>query len=337
MYDVVIIGAGINGCGIALELCRRGHRVAIVDKGTVGGGTSSRSSRLIHGGLRYLEQFRFRLVREALQDRAELLRTYPNLVRLEPFYFPVYEDSPRSTWMIGAGVRLYDWLGGQPFGQRSRVTPREFAATFPAIRTDRLTAVFRYFDGKTDDLGLTCRVAEDARELGCEIREETRIDSIEWGRTSVTLRTSMGEFEAPVVVNATGPWIDEVNAAHDLPARCGIRKVSGIHLFFDGLLTPHPLFLQTATRRIFFVIPERDNGQTMIGTTEREESVPSDDVTVTDADVDTLIDAVNSYLRPRSALKPSRVKDVTIGIRALVSSREDPTDLSREYELDLHE
>ena len=338
MFDAVIIGAGINGCGIALELSRRGHRVAVVDKGMVGGGTSSKSSRLIHGGLRYLEQFRFRLVREALQDRAELLRTYPDLVRLEPFYLPVYDDSPRSPWMIGAGVRLYDWLAGGGSDQRSsRVATDAFEDAFSALRTDRLKTVFRYFDGKTDDWGLTRRVADDARELGCEVREQSGIESIAWGGTSVVVRTRTGELEAPVVVNATGPWVDEVNAAFDLPARYGIRKVSGIHLFFDGLLTPHPLILQTASKRIFFVIPESENGQTMVGTTEREESVRSDDVSVSDADVDYLIDAVNGYLRPECALTRSGVKEATIGIRPLVSSREDPTDLSREYELDLHQ
>lgn len=338
MFDAVVIGAGINGCGIALELCRRGRRVVVVDKGSVGGGTSSKSSRLIHGGLRYLEQFRFGLVREALRDRAELLRTYPDLVQLEPFYLPVYDDSPRAVWKIGAGVRLYDFLSGRNgTPSSSRVSNDAFGQTFPSIDTKRLRAVFRYYDGKTDDLELTCRVANDARTSGCEVLEQTVVKSIAWDSGCARVETSAGVLDARAVVNATGPWIDEVNERLDLRSRFTIRKVSGIHLFFDGLLTPHPLFLQIGPRRIFFVIPELENGQTMIGTTEREEPGSIDDVTVTDVDVGYLIDAVNAYLRPEATLEASGVTRATIGVRPLVSSREDPTDLSREYELDLHE
>lgn len=338
MYDAVIIGAGINGCGIALELSKRGHRVVVVDKGPIGGGTSSKSTRLIHGGLRYLEQLHFGLVREALQDRSELLRTYPDLVQLKPFYFPVYEESPRPAWMIGIGVRLYDWLAGRQLDQRSfRTTAAEFGAAFPSVRTEALKAVFCFYDGKTDDLALTRRVAEDARGLGSEIHEQTTIESITWRGATAVLATSVGTIEAGIVINATGPWIDEVNGVFDLPARYSIRRVSGIHLFFDGLLTPHPLFLQTASRRIFFLIPEPETGRTMVGTTEREESVPSDEVSVTEADVDYLIGAVNEYLRPDYALTRAGVRETTIGIRPLVTSREDATDLSREYQLDLHQ
>ncbi len=336
-YDVIVLGAGINGCGIALSLSEQGRRVLVLDKGVIGGGTSSKSSRLIHGGLRYLETMRFALVREALQDRLELLRRYPQLVGMRPFFFPNYKNSPRPARVVWLGVKLYDVLAGWQNKYRSGFVKRAvFETEFGALKQDGIAKVLKYYDGKTNDWALTRRVAEDARALGCVFHENVDVADIR--RLDHCFEVQVGDdvYCTKQLVNATGPWIDEVVARYRLPARFQIRKISGIHIFIDGLLTPEPMFLQAHGKRIFFIIPEPENGQTMIGTTEREEGVEIDDVRVHDEDVDYLLREVNAYLKPDRQIRREDVMDASVGVRPLVANKEDPTDLSREYELDLH-
>lgn len=336
-YDAIILGAGINGCGIARELAERGQRVLVLDKGAIGGGTSSRSSRLIHGGLRYLETRQFGLVREALADRLELLGRYPELVSMRPFYLPIYRKSPRPTWRLWTGIKLYDALAGRHNIYRSRkVARKRFAREFPALKQDEIRAVLRYYDGKTNDLALTKRVAEDAQELGCVFREGIDVQHIAWDETGFAVSVGDKKYRSHILINATGPWIDEAIARYQFPSRFQIRKVSGIHIFVDELLTPHPLFLQTQGKRVFFVIPEPERGQTMIGTTEREERGQVDDVVIQEEDIDYLIRAVNAYLTPNHQLQRADITDAVVGVRPLVEKKGDATALSREYELDLH-
>lgn len=336
-YDVIVLGAGINGCGIAQVLSERGQKVLVLDKGEIGGGTSSKSSRLIHGGLRYLETMRFGLVREALQDRLELLRRYPDLVMMRPFFLPIYKTSPRPAWMLWVGVKLYDILAGRKNKYRSGFVKKDvFAKEFGALKQDGVLQVLKYYDGKTNDWDLTRRVADDATALGCEFQENVGGVEVSWDVDGFVVGFGGEVCRSLRLVNATGPWIDEVVARYGWPARFQIRKISGIHIFVNGLLTPEPMFLQTGGKRIFFIIPEPDKGQTMIGTTEREEGVDIDAVVVQDEDVDYLLREVNAYLKPERQVQKSDVKEASIGVRPLVANRDDPTDLSREYELDLH-
>lgn len=336
-YDAIILGAGINGCGIARELAERGQRVLVLDKGAIGGGASSKSSRLIHGGLRYLETRQFALVREALSDRLELLGRYPELVSMRPFYVPIYRKSQRPVWRLWTGIKLYDALAGRHNIYRSRkISRKRFAREFPTLKRDGIRAVLRYYDGKTNDLALTKRVAEDAQEMGCVFREGVDVQHVAWDEIAFEISVGEIKYRSPILINATGPWIDEVTARYRLPSRFQIRKVSGIHIFVNGLLTPEPMFLQTEGKRVFFVIPEPERDQTMIGTTEREERGRVDDVVVQEEDIDYLIRAVNAYLVPDHRLQRTDITDVSIGIRPLVEKKGDATALSREYELDLH-
>ncbi len=333
--DVIIIGAGINGCGIARELSLADKKVTVIEKSTIGSGTSSKSSRLIHGGLRYLETLQFKLVHEALMDRQELLRIYPDLVQLKSFYIPIYKSSPRPAWMIWIGLKFYDLLSGLNKQHHSRVIPRkQFPVHAASFQTAGLRAVFHYYDAKTDDLKLTQRVAEDAIDNGANIFENTLITNIINDKDYFTVQTDNGDFTAPKLINATGPWIDEVYSKFNLPARFSIRKISGIHIVVDGLLTNDLMFMQTKQKRIFFVIPEPENKQTLIGTTEREESDPIDNITVNEEDIIYLIENINNYLKPEFQILRKNIKDAWIGVRPLVAEAEDPTNLSREYELD---
>ena len=335
--DVIIIGAGINGCGIARELAINEKSVTIIDKSTIGSGTSSKSSRLIHGGLRYLETLQFKLVHEALMDRQELLRLYPDLVKMKSFYIPIYKPSPRPAWMIWFGLKFYDLLSGKNKQHHSRVIPRkQFNVHAASFKMDGLKAVFHYYDAKTNDLKLTQRVAQDAIQNGANFYQNTHISSIISDKDSFTVRTSQGDFTAPILINATGPWIDEVNSKFEFPAKFSIRKISGIHIILEGLLTLDLMFMQTKQKRIFFVIPEPTNNQTIIGTTEREESDSIDNITVNEDDINYLIENINNYLEPGFQILRQNVKDSWIGVRPLVAEAENPTNLSREYELDIH-
>ena len=336
-YDIIVLGAGINGCGIAAELSRRNQRVLVLERSAIGSGTSSKSSRLIHGGLRYLETAKFGLVREALHDRQELLKLYPDLVQMKPFYLPVYKSSPRPAWMIGLGLKLYDLLAGKYSEFKSeRILKDEFSSFASSLLQDGLKAIFRYYDGKTDDLELTRTVAGEARNSGCVIHEHIKITAITNQTTGYQVATNRGIFTSPALINATGPWIDEVNQRYGLPTNYHIRKISGIHIVIDGLLTPDLMFMQTGNKRIFFIIPEPEYKRTIIGTTEREETVLCDEVTYDDADIEYLLENINKYLTTDHQLTVNDVKDVWIGIRPLIAHKDNPTDLSREYALDLH-
>ena len=335
--DVIILGAGINGSGIARELAMKGKTVTVIDKSTIGSGTSSKSSRLIHGGLRYLETLEFKLVHEALHDRQELLKIYPDLVKMKSFYIPIYSPSPRPAWMIWFGLKFYDILSGRTKQYNSRVIPRDkFPIHAASFKTEGLKAVFHYYDAKTNDLQLTQRVANDAIEHNAKFYENTVVTSISNNNKVFSINTDNADFEAPILINATGPWIDEVNANFNFPAKFSIRKISGIHIALKGLLTQDLMFMQTKEKRIFFVIPEPENNQTIIGTTEREESTIIDNVKVCEEDIEYLIKNINNYLNPGFQILRQNVKDTYIGVRPLVAEAENPTNLSREYELDIH-
>lgn len=335
--DIIILGAGINGSGIARELAMSGKAVTVIDKSTIGSGTSSKSSRLIHGGLRYLETLQFKLVHEALMDRQELLRIYPDLVKMRSFYIPIYKPSPRPAWMVWFGLKFYDLLSARNKQHRSRVIPRkQFSVHAASFKQDGLKAVFHYYDAKTNDLKLTQRVAQDAIENGANFYENTFISTITNNKEFFTVRTSQGDFTAPILINASGPWIDEVNSKFEFPAKFSIRKISGIHIIINGLLTNDLMFMQTKQKRIFFVIPEPNNNQTLIGTTEREETDLIDNIYVKEEDILYLIENINNYLKPGFQILRKNIKDAFIGVRPLVAEAENPTNLSREYELDRH-
>jgi glycerol-3-phosphate dehydrogenase len=335
--DLIIIGAGINGCGIARELAMSGKKVTVIEKSFIGSGTSSKSSRLIHGGLRYLETLQFKLVHEALIDRQKLLRIYPDLVKMKSFYIPIYKPSPRPAWMIWFGLKFYDLLSARNKEYKSRVIPRkQFSVHAASFKQEGLKAVFHYYDAKTNDLKLTQRVAQDAIKNGANFYENIDISNITNNKEYFTVQTNQGNFAAQILINATGPWIDEVNKKFNFPAKFNIRKISGIHITLDGLLTNDLMFMQTKQKRIFFVIPEPKNNQTLIGTTEREETDPIDNISIKEEDILYLIKNINNYLKPGFQILRKNIKDAFIGVRPLVAEAENPTNLSREYELDMN-
>ncbi len=330
-YDVIILGAGINGVAIAKALSHLKKSVLVLEKNHIAAGASSNSSRLIHGGLRYLETYEFSLVKEALHDQKYLLDTYPELVRLIPFYLPIYKNSKRPAWMIHTGLWLYSFFAQH--GKKAKEVSREdFIDKFKEMKEDGLRAVFKYYDGRTDDEALTHKIAEEAKEEGACILEKTKIKRLQWDDELIRLESSKGSFQTNILINATGAWVDEVNETFNLPSSYTIEKLSGIHIVIDKALVPGPLILETASKRIFFIIPEIDT--TIIGTTERREEGKIDDIRVNNEDIEYLLRESNNYLR--TPLKHSDIKEVYIGTRPIIKSQKDPTDMSREYKLDLH-
>jgi glycerol-3-phosphate dehydrogenase len=333
-YDILIIGAGINGCAIAREAAKLGKSVAVIDKQTIGSGTSSHSSRLIHGGLRYLERGDFALVNEALSDRSRLVAIYPHLVVLRPFVLPVYADIGRPWWMIKAGLYLYD-LFSRFIAPHHVMDMDEFKTKFSALKTEGLKKVFTYYDAKTDDLLLTQTVAQEAKDNGAVFFENTTVHEVKHQKEGFTLLCGDRHLEAPILINATGPWIDEVNHRFNLPSRYKISKVSGIHIVIGHLLATEPIFLQTVHNRILFIIPENESNQTVIGSTERQETGEMDKVHVNEEDVNYLLSHTNHFLN--IPLKREDVVHAYIGVRPLLESKESMVKKSREYQLDLHD
>jgi len=335
----MILGGGINGCAIARKLSREGKKVCLLERSTIGCGTSSNSSKLIHGGLRYLETGRFGLVKESLKDRKRLFELYPDLVEMVPFYLPVYDDSLRPWWMIRTGLGMYDLFSRQPEYHCKHIKNEDFAGKFPGVKMAGLHRVYVYYDGKTNDLELTRRIARDAVSAGCDVRENCQVISIKGNARvfHIMYKDGRGEYEAeaPVLINATGPWIDEVNDQYQLPHNYRINKVSGIHIVINKSLVPDCMFLQTSNRRIFFMIPWTE-GQTIIGTTERMEKSRCDDIKVQEEDINYLLECANHYLREK--ISRYDICHTFLGIRPLVMDKNDKgdaTSMSRDYKIEV--
>jgi len=271
-YDVIVVGGGIHGAGVLQATQAAGYQGLLIEKNSLASGTSSRSSKLIHGGLRYLESGQFALVRESLRERSIHLRIAPDLVEMKSFFIPVYRDTRRRPWQLKLGLCLYALLGGLAPGTAFGSVPRREWGALDGLDTNGLDAVIRYFDAQTDDAQLTRAVVRSAQELGGELampatfmRGLLRDDGVEvqydhaGGR--VTCRTR-------VLVNAAGPWAariaGEVQPAIAVPA---VDLVQGTHIVLPVAVTAGIYYVESPTDgRAVFVMPWQ--GATMIGTTE---------------------------------------------------------------------
>ena len=272
-YDLVIVGAGIHGVGIAQAASARGHRVLVLEQQAIAAGTSSRSSKLIHGGLRYLEQFDFKLVRECLRERELLLRIAATLVHLTPFYIPVYAHTRRRPWQVRAGLSLYAALGGLRAHARFSSVPRKRWDILQGLDRDGLQAVFRYCDAQTDDAALTRAVMASASSLGAELWMPATFEHAtlhaDHCEISVTCDGAAHSLQARVLVNAAGPWVGQV-AARISPAlpQPAIDLIQGTHIIIDGVVADSIFYVEAPQDgRAIFIMPWHDHS-TLVGTTE---------------------------------------------------------------------
>lgn len=334
IVDLLIIGGGVNGAGIAADAAGRGLRVMLCERGDLGGATSSASTKLIHGGLRYLEYFEIRLVREALAEREVLLGMAPHIVWPMRFRLP-HMPGLRPRWMIRAGLFLYDWLGSRTTLPASGTTRPE---TDGPLR-DSLQYAFEYSDCWVDDARLVVLNAMLAREHGATIRTRTSCtalspDSGGWLAT-LTARDGGGTetVRARGVVNATGPWVEKtVSTLQPSAAVRPVRLVKGSHIVVPRLYEgEHAYLFQHSDRRVIFVIPY-ENDFSLIGTTEDECHGDPGQVEASDREVDYLLDAVSTYFR--EPVTREQVCHRFAGVRPLMEEEnESATSLSRDYHL----
>ncbi|MEM7436259.1 MAG: glycerol-3-phosphate dehydrogenase [Myxococcota bacterium] len=345
--DLAIIGGGITGAGIARDAARRGLRVALFEMDDLAYGTSSRSSKLIHGGLRYLETYEFSLVFESVSERRVLLDLAPHLVNPLAFLFPIYEGTSRSMLMIGAGMWLYEGLSLFRSPKRHRrLKPDEVAEIEPLLRQEGLEGAPLYYDCSTDDARLTLESALDAEDNGAVIATHAPVRGFiknELGRIS-GLRIenvrdgSEREIRAHTVVNATGPWTDDTIGMTGVEASAVLRPTKGIHIVVDAQKLPiqhavvcfHPV-----DDRALFALPWGD--RTYVGTTDTDYDGTPGEEYATSEDVNYLIEAANNYF-PEHPIGREDVIATWAGLRALIAP--DPSrgqmaesKVSREHEI----
>jgi glycerol-3-phosphate dehydrogenase len=270
-YDIVIIGGGIHGVGVAQAAAAAGHSVLVIEKTALAAGTSSKSSKLIHGGLRYLESGQWRLVRESLRERATLLRVAPELVRMVPFHIPIYRHTHRRPWQITAGLSLYRALDGFSAGNRFTRVPRGAWSMLDGLDTRDLQCVFRYYDAQTDDAALTRAVMHSAQTLGAELRCPADFISAQnvGHQWQVYYRegNAVASCFAGVIVNAAGPWANDILARiKPLPSALPMELIQGAHAVFDAVTQAGVYYLEANDGRAVFAMPW--HGKTLVGTTE---------------------------------------------------------------------
>lgn len=306
------------GASVARDAAGRGMRVALFEQGDLASGTSSRTSKLVHGGLRYLEQGAFGLVAESARERAMWLRLAPHLVRPLPFLFPIYRRAPRPTWMVRLGMTLYDALALFRNVESHRILSRDEAATLePELLAPDLVGAALFYDAQMDDARLCLEVALAAREAGARVETYTKVDGllVTDGRVS-GVRVGPREIRARVVVNASGPWLDRVCAMAD-SASSRIRMTRGSHLIMPPLLGRHALVLSAQhDGRTFFVLPWR--GLTLIGTTDLDYQGDPGKVACTAEERTYLLDEAKRVL-PHADLNPDRIVAQFAGVRPLVN------------------
>ncbi|WP_462401916.1 glycerol-3-phosphate dehydrogenase [Pseudomonas sp. Marseille-QA0332] len=334
-YDLAVIGGGINGAGIAADAAGRGLKVFLCEKDDLASHTSSASSKLIHGGLRYLEHYEFRLVREALAEREVLLAKAPHIVKPMRFVLP-HRPHLRPTWMIRAGLFLYDHLGKRKrlgasrslrFGQEDPLKPA-------------ITRGFEYADCAVDDARLVVLNAMAARERGAQVRTRTRCLRAERvdGLWQVLLQNADGSqqsIRARALVNAAGPWVSSfIKDDLKLDAPYGIRLIQGSHLIVPRLYEgEHAYILQNEDQRIVFAIPYLERF-TLIGTTDREYAGDPAKVEITEMEIDYILKVVNGHFKQQ--LSRADILHTYSGVRPLCNDESDnPSAVTRDYTLAL--
>jgi glycerol-3-phosphate dehydrogenase len=344
-FDILVVGGGITGAGIALDAATRGLKVALVEKRDFAAGTSSRSTKLIHGGLRYLERYDFSLVQEGLQERATVLKNAPHLAHPFPFLVPIYSNSKRNydrPLKVRAGLFLYDLLArGKKFGRHKRISREEALKVAPQLDGRGLTGAFVYFDGITNDSRLVADVICTAHDHGATIANYLPVTAFtknangQISGVQLVNQLSGRKFQASahVVVNATGVWLDETRGLTPDSKAEGkhLRPSKGVHLVVssDRFKVSTALLIPSLhDHRFYFVVPWE--GSVVIGTTDTDYVGDLDSPKAESPEIAEILNAINSFF-PMLRLSASDVVSTFAGLRPLINSEEhnSPKDVSR--------
>ena len=339
-YDVAIIGAGINGAGVARECALRGRKVLLIDQADFGAATSSMSSKLAHGGLRYLKNIQFGLVYEALRERYLLFQNAPHLVQPSEFLLPIYSESGYPSWMIRLGVWIYDVLASFRTVHRHHYLDSDgVKRREPQLKDHGLEGGVVYSDGVMDDARLCLENVLQARQLGAHVFNYVRLERevvVDHSIQQLVLKDIRSGLQRSVaakcVVQTVGPWTDQLARTLGRRTPNKMRMSKGVHIVVDADLVGTPLLVTSNDdKRVFFIIPWF--GVTLIGTTDHDYSQSPDHVEVSDDDIDYLLNSVNDYFQDIVVNR----EDITAsfaGVRPLVSSAHSwVSDVSRTHKI----
>lgn len=341
-FDVLVIGGGVNGVGAALDAATRGLKVALIESQDIAAGTSSRSSKLIHGGLRYLEQYDFKLVREALHERELLVSTLcPHLVKPVGFLFPLTEKFKERTY-VGAGLALYDALRGfqRALPWHKHLSQKQINEIAPSLRPDIILGAIKYFDAQVDDARHTLSVARTAARHGAVIATRVSAESLIREGKSVTgvvakdlVSGKTISIKAAVTVMCAGIWSDELHSKFDLKAGYDVTMSKGVHIVLPGsaIKSEAGIILKTPVS-VLFIIPWADKW--IVGTTDTPYTGDRTEPFASREDVQYIVDQANRVLTPQ--INVDEIIGVYAGLRPLVSNNKNSvtTKLSREHTVD---
>jgi len=332
IYDIFIIGGGINGAGIARDAAGRGLKVYLAEKGKVGSATSAWSSKLIHGGLRYLENYEFKLVAESLREREVITRIAPQITKPLPFVIP-YTKRLRSKLLIRLGLFLYDNLGGKTKIPKS--SKINFNKKYKNILQSKFEEGFQYYDVKVDDKKLVELNIDDSKKMGAKIAEDTKVIDAKRNENywEITLNNN-DVIRSKILINAAGPWINEIiNNILKINTKKSIRLVRGSHIITKKLYEEEVAFtLQNDDKRIVFVIPYKEEFS-LIGTTEVDVNTP-DNPAISDDEKIYLINSINNHFVKQ--ISQVDILDTYSGIRPLIEDFKEASKVSRDYVFDLN-
>lgn len=335
-FDLVIVGGGITGCGIFFDAAQRGLRVLLVEKADLASGTSSRSSKLLHGGLRYLKEMRFGLTKTASRERDLQLALYPHLAHDLEWVYPIYRSDPVAGWKVGLGLRLYDrWSRAD---RSRRLVAEELGTLAPGVPTSGLDRAFLYHDARVDDARLTLAVASSGLARGGSILTRTEVEAASRGADGRLRRLVLRDrvdgavwrVEASLVINATGAWVDRLRHAVG-ETGVTVRPSRGSHLVFDRARLPLDRALSRHhpdDRRPIFFIPHPEG--LLVGTTDLFHLGPLDDPRPTSAEVDYLLRATAAVFPDRPPGR-EQIRGAFAGVRPVLDNdSNDPSAASRE-------
>ena len=336
-YDILIVGGGINGAAIAHMAALNGLKAALLEKNDFASGTSGRSTKLIHGGLRYLETFDLDLVREALRERFFLLRDAPHLVKPLSFIVPVYRGDRKPLWMMRLGVWLYDQLAGKYKIGRRRFVPRdELLGSMSGLKEEGLLGGVSYYDAQMDDARLVLENVLSARAHGAHVANYAEVRSFlkKDGKAAGVLafdRVGEREFEisARKVVCAVGPWTNVLMHEEEGNVPPLVRTTKGIHVVCEGQLSYRALIIPTSRdKRVFFVIPWM--GNSLIGTTDTDYTADPDAAAAGQDDIDYLFRELRRVFS-EGTFQEEKIVTIFAGLRPLVHKRGEPAQISRDH------